>query len=535
MWAPTERFTPSNSSGFPRGLRGPRGRFSGVFGVDKLKASAPDRTVPRYALPALFAAAAIAWAVPARADSSVLTYHGEAARSGHFVVADLTWERARSIHLDTAFHTELAGRLYAQPLYWKPPGSRDGSLIAVTERNIVYALDAHTGQILWQRQLGTSVPVSSVPCGNVLPPFGITGTPVIDPASGTLFVDAAVSQSSGLRHLVFALALKDGTILPNWPVDIAGELAGKDPPFVASLQNQRGALLVAGGTLYIPYGSFFDCRPYHGTVVGIPLSDPHRVMRWATRAMGGGVWAPGGIASDGTALFLATGNTFDATDWADGEAVIRLSFDLQGPPEQGDFFTPADWRNLDAQDSDLGGIAPLLIDVPDGNDRRPLVLALGKNGKAYLLDRTKLGGVGGELATAQVSANGVFAAAAVYPDGDSIDVAFPGTGTSCPKGDSGLVVLAIRGGKPPTLSTAWCAPVAGWGAPIVTTTDGRSDPIVWDLGAEGDNRLHAFRGDTGEVLFSGPSLNGLRHFQTLIATHDRLYVGADGTIYAFAF
>ena len=232
---------------------------------------------------------------------------------------------------------------------------------------------------------------------------------------------------------------------------------------------------------------------------------------------------------------MTTGNTFDATDWADGEAVIRLSFDLRGPPDQGDFFTPTDWRDLDAQDSDLGGIAPLLIDVPDGNGERPLVLALGKDGKAYLLDRAKLGGVGGELAVAQVSARGIFAAAAVYPAGDSVNVAFPGTGTSCSKGDSGLVVLAVRGGEPPTLATAWCASVEGWGAPIATTTDGRSNSIVWALGAEGDNRLHGFRGDTGEVLFTGPSLNGLRHFQTLIATQDHLYVGADGTIYAFAF
>ncbi|MGB6490562.1 MAG: hypothetical protein WBF10_03825 [Methylovirgula sp.] len=484
---------------------------------------------------ALLTAVTIAWGLPVRAGPSVLTYHGEAQRSGHFVVAGLTWDRARSLHLDPAFHAELSGRLYAQPLYWQPADLRAALLIAVTQNNIVYALDAHTGHILWQRQLGTPVPRSSLPCGNVLPPFGITGTPVIDLDSETLFVDAAVTQPSGLRHLIFALALKDGTILPNWPVDVAGELAGKDPPFVASLENQRGALLVAGGTLYVPYGSFFDCRPYHGTVVGIPLSDPHKVMRWATRAMGGGVWAPGGIASDGTSLFLTTGNTFDATDWADGEAVIRLSFDLRGPPDQGDFFTPTDWRDLDAQDSDLGGIAPLLIDVPDGNGQRPLVLALGKDGKAYLLDRAKLGGVGGELAVAQVSARGIFAAAAVYPAGDSVNVAFPGTGTSCSKGDSGLVVLAVRGGEPPTLATAWCASVEGWGAPIATTTDGRSNPIVWALGAEGDNRLHGFRGDTGEVLFTGPSLNGLRHFQTLIATQDHLYVGADGTIYAFAF
>jgi hypothetical protein len=72
---------------------------------------------------------------------------------------------------------------------------------------------------------------------------------------------------------------------------------------------------------------------------------------------------------------------------------------------------------------------------------------------------------------------------------------------------------------------------------VVTTTDGHSNAIVWVLGAEGDNQLHGFRGDTGETLFTEPhqAMAGLRHFQTLIATEDRLYVVADGSIYAFRF
>jgi hypothetical protein len=74
------------------------------------------------------------------------------------------------------------------------------------------------------------------------------------------------------------------------------------------------------------------------------------------------------------------------------------------------------------------------------------------------------------------------------------------------------------------------------GSPIVTTTDGRSDPIVLVVGAEGDNRLHAFRADDGEPLATPPeTMRGLHHFQTLIAAEDRLYVAADGAIYAFAF
>jgi hypothetical protein len=85
---------------------------------------------------------------------------------------------------------------------------------------------------------------------------------------------------------------------------------------------------------------------------------------------------------------------------------------------------------------------------------------------------------------------------------------------------------------------AWCGKVSGAGSPIVTTSDGTSDQVVWMVGAEGDNRLHGFKGDTGEPLLpggAGPAMVGLRHFQTLIATQDRLYVGADGRIYAFVF
>jgi len=96
-------------------------------------------------------------------------------------------------------------------------------------------------------------------------------------------------------------------------------------------------------------------------------------------------------------------------------------------------------------------------------------------------------------------------------------------------------VLQIRAGPPPSLATAWCGAFRGEGAPIVTTTDGRSNPTVWILGAEGDAKLHGYRGDTGEPLFTSEAMTGLRHFQTLLAAAGRLYVGADGRLYAFSF
>jgi hypothetical protein len=91
----------------------------------------------------------------------------------------------------------------------------------------------------------------------------------------------------------------------------------------------------------------------------------------------------------------------------------------------------------------------------------------------------------------------------------------------------------------PTLRVAWCANENGRGSPIITTTDGKANPIVWAVGAEGDNRLHGFRGDTGAVVFSGggqdEAMSQVRRFQTLIAAGDHLYVAADHGVYAFAF
>jgi hypothetical protein len=289
----------------------------------------------------------------------------------------------------------------------------------------------------------------------------------------------------------------------------------------------------------VPFGGHFgDCGEYRGWVVGISVQNPKSVTAWATRAAGGGIWAPGGIGSDGTSLYVATGNTMRAANWSDGEDVIRLAPDLHRSDRKDDFFAPSDWRDLDDSDADLGGTNPLLMDVPTGTGTRALVLALGKDRRAYLLDGRSLGGIGGSLAAEPVATGPIRTAPAAYPAPDGVFVAFEGEGANCPGRRGELTVLKIRADPSPTIATAWCGSVRGRGSPIVTTNDGRSNPIVWMVGAEGDNRLHGFRGDTGEPLFggggAGEAMIGLRHFQTLIAAAGRLYVAADGRVYAWA-
>jgi outer membrane protein assembly factor BamB len=477
-------------------------------------------------------AAAAACAQAAAPTVEVLTYHADEERRGNFVEPDLTWRAAQRLRPDGAFRPRVSGHIYAQPLYWRAADGRALLLIA-TESDTVYALDASSGATVWMRRLGTPVPLNDLPCGDI-DPLGITGTPVIDRRRGAAYVAAMVrdARSGKPAQQLFALSLKDGAVLPGWPLDVGAALARSSSDFPPPQQNERGALLILGDELYVPYGGHFgDCGGYHGWVVGVKLDDPPSLQSWHTRARAGGIWAPAGISSDGRALFAATGNTRDTWDWGGGEAVIRLPPALTFTASAADFFAPRDWRQLDEEDGDLGGVAPVLFDIGTSH----YALALGKDGNAYLLDRDRPGGFGGSLAQAAVSDSVLRTASAEFPVPGGVRVAFQGRARDCPTGERAgdLTVIGIQPGTPPRITTAWCGAVSGRGAPIVTTTDGIHDPIVWMLGAEGDNRLYGYRGDNGQELFVSAPLPGLRHFQTLIATPGRLYLAADNNVLAF--
>jgi outer membrane protein assembly factor BamB len=473
----------------------------------------------------------------ADADSSILTYHGSLDRAGNYVMPGLTYERARGLHLDASFSATFPGQVYAQPLLWRQPGTGAGVLIVATEEDEVYAFDEKTGAQVWKRTLGEPVLRSAAfHCGNIWP-LGVTGTPVIDPARATLYLDAAIMRDNQPRHEIYALSLVDGSIEPGWPVDVATALSGRFDP---TTQNQRGALALFGGKVFVSFGGLAgDCGVYHGLVLGLSQSNPAKVASFSTGGRGGGIWAQGGVTGDGKSLFAATGNTIFVKEWGDGEAVLRFGADLARPVAQRDFFSPSDWRDLDARDLDLGGTAPIPIDVPSAKGVRKLIFAIGKDGDAYLLDRDNLGGFGGQLAREHVSGLKTSASPAVWTAVDGVLVALEWEGANCPpeKPGKGLLVLKIRADPAPAITTAWCGSVANvHGSPIVTTTDGRSNAVVFAIGVQGDSRLYAFRGDTGELLASPRDrVPGMKDFETLIAADGRLFVAAEGRLYAFAF
>jgi outer membrane protein assembly factor BamB len=467
-------------------------------------------------------------ALPGSAGPDVLQHHRSAGRDGLYVLPTLTRAAAARVRAD--FTASLPGSsFYAQPLYVAGVNGGPSLLVVASEQDVVSALDAATGKVVWQRQLGTPVPLSQLPCGNI-DPLGVTGTPVIDSVARTIYVAAMTTPDGGAtkRHQVFALSLDDGSVRGGWPVDVGATARSGATAFDAAVQNQRGALALVSGVLYVPYGGHFgDCGKYHGWLIGFPVSNPGRPTAWATPAIGGGAWAPSGVASDGTSLFIATGNTFGADTWSGGEAVLRFS----PGPVLADWFAPPNWKALDAGDVDIGGTGPVLVDVP-GATPSALVVALGKDGKMYLLDRAHLGNIGGQVAVAAVASDEIINAAAAYTTSKGAYVVFKGTGASCPAGRGGdLTAVRISAASPPTLVTAWCASQNGLGSPMVTTTDGHGQAVVWSLGAEGDGRLHAFDGDTGAEIAS-VAVGAVRRYQTPIAAGGRLYVLTDGAVRA---
>jgi len=479
---------------------------------------------------------AIAAHAAAPIDQTVPGYHGEATRSGNYVMPGLTWQTAPSMHRDTGFDGRVDGHVYAQPLYWRPPGSVRGLIIVATESDEVAGLAADTGRTVWRTTLGAPVSRADMPCGDINP-VGITGTPVIDPASGSVFLDAMVLRAGTPQHLVFELRLSDGAVLPGWPVDVQQVLRQRGIAFTPRAQNQRAAVALLDGRVFIAFsGNYGDCGDYHGIVLGVATTPPQPVAAWSTRALKGGIWAPGGISSDDGNLFFSTGNTDGAEEWGDGESAFRTGPDLRHSTSPRDFFAPSDWKQLDDDDLDLGGTNPLPIDLATASGTARLLVVLGKDGNAYLLNRDDLGGIGGQIAMRRAAGTQIITSPVFYPGQGRVLIAYQARRAACPNGSEqgGLAALAVTAAGRDGLASAWCAPLDGRGAPAVTTTDGAADPIVWVAGAEGDDRLHAFRGDTGAQLWTSPDvLTGLRHFVTILAAEDRLYIAGDGRVYAF--
>ena len=464
--------------------------------------------------------------LPAGAQVNVTQKNNNLSRDGLYIDAAFTPGNAANLTRDLNFNGTISGNVHAQPLYIEG-GPNGPMVIVVTASNNVYALNATAGTVIWSRtDIGPAV-TSGLPCGNENP-VGIIGTPVVDLGSRSLFFDALI-QGSPIKHFVFSLNVDTGATHAGWPVDL--NAAGIN--FVSLAQEERGAMALVNGIVYVPFSGYFgDCSTYHGTVVGVHIDNPSMVGGWATTAQGGGIWGHSGVASDGTNMFVITGNTFTSpTDpWSGGEAIVRLQAGPVFSGQSTDFWAPANWQSLDQFDTDLGGCSAILIDVPGANPSQ-LVLALGKDGNAYLVNRNNLGGVAGPVSSAGVDGTLRGQSSATYTTTQGTYFVFRADG------GSQIKAYKITATSPPSIVPAWTANQSGQGSPWVTTTDSTNNAIVWVVGAQGDHRLHGYNGDTGAVIYAGGGANELmtgdRKWNSGMVARGSIYVANDNKVYKF--
>jgi hypothetical protein len=461
---------------------------------------------------------------PASAQVNVTQKNNNLSRDGLYVDAAFTPGNAANLTRDLNFNGAITGNVHAQPLYIED-GPNGAMVVVVTASNNVYALHADTGTVIWSRtDIGPAV-TSGLPCGNINP-VGIIGTPVVDLASRSLFFDALI-DGTPKKHFVFSLNVDTGATNPNWPVDLNATANYNGTQFTSLVQEERGALALVNGIVYLPFSGYFgDCGTYHGWVVGVDINNPSNVMAWATDAIGGGIWGHSGVASDGTNMFVITGNTFTSPGdpWSGGEAIVRF----QAGPVFSDFWAPNNWQNLDNGDTDLGGCSAILIDAP-GATPSTLVLALGKDGNAYLLNRNNLGGVGAPVTQLSVDGTLLGQSSATYTTGMGTYFVF--------RASSQIKAYKITATNPPAIVSAWNASQSGQGSPWVTTTDGTNNAIVWVVGAQGDHRLHGYNGDTGAVVYAGGGadelMTGDRKWNSGMVARGSIYVANDNKVYKF--
>lgn len=371
----------------------------------------------------------------------------------------------------------LDGAVYGQPLVV-------GDLvIAATEQDTVYGLSLASGEVRWRRSLGTPVRRADLPCGNI-DPLGITGTPAYDAGTGSVFV---ATETTDAHHDLVALDAATGAVRFTRSLDVTD----RD----RHAEQERGALAVAGGRVYVPFGGLAgDCGNYVGYVTATRVDGAGPTTHYEVpTSREGGIWAPSGVAVDPAGdVWVAVGNGASFNEPYDGsDSVLRLAADLS---RRLDFFAPRNWGSENAADQDLGSTGPSLLD-------RQRVLIGGKTGDVYLLDATRLGGIGGQVAS--IGDCHSFG-------GMAWDAAAQAAFLPCTEG----LLRADVSGR--TLRAGWRArgvagsPVLGGGA-------------VWALDARAGD-LYAFDEATGRQL-AVHSVGSVSRFASPVLTGRRVLVG----------
>ena len=398
-------------------------------------------------------------------------YHGDpagtgtAASAGRVDTASRAWTSAA-----------LDGEIYGEPLV------SAGRVYVATENNTVYALSAATGKVAWSRHLATPVPSGSLPCGDIAPTVGITGTPVIDPARSEIFVVADEVVQGRPAHVLTGLSTSAGRVEMTRDVDPPGA-------DTAALLQRTGLTLAGGRVVFGFGGNDGDCAAYRGRVVSVPEAGGPPAMFTVDAKTGqsqGAVWmggaAPAVDARGDVWVSVGNGSVYQASRGYDNSDSV---LDLSPSMRLLQYFAPADWASDNSRDFDMSAEPVLLADGQ--------VLLAGKSPTAYLLNGAHLGGIGGQLASLPSACDSDI-------DGGAAAV---GRTVYLPC-VSGIVAVAAAT-SPPGLRLLWRSGTGG-GPPIV------AGGLVWTISQAGT--LFGLDPQTGQARQQAAIGTLANHFPT---------------------
>lgn len=498
--------------------------------------------------------------------AGTFTHHNDNLRTGQ----NLAETVLKPVNVNTAsfgklFSDPVDGLTLASPLYVanvSVPGKGFRNVVYVaTEHNSVYAFDADGLQAtpLWQVSFNgpgvTPVPCADViECGDIPNEIGITGTPVIDPATGTLYVVAKTKEgASTYVQRLHALDITTGSEKFGGPVVIKARVAGigngaqgDSLDFLPLLENQRPALLLQNGIVYMAFGSHGDVQPYHGWVLGYDATTLQRTMAFCVTPNheGAGVWqGGGGLAADAVGnIYFATGDgTFTAdvggVDYGDSYVKINPAGAVL------DYFTPHDQLVLDQDNRDLcaGGVL-LLPDQPGAHPH--LLIGAGKNATVYLVDRDQMGHFhAGDDSHAVQTLPDIFPYGMTEPGNFINPVYFNGTVYFSPVEDV-IQAFPLQNGLLPLAPTSRSAASYGYpGGALAISANGSADGILWTVqrnGLTNPGILTAYDpADLGNVLYRSDqagardALDAAAKFNVPLVANGKVFVMTAGSLNAF--
>jgi outer membrane protein assembly factor BamB len=458
-------------------------------------------TRPRFGttVTALLALASVTWALGGQqaaavtraqrpaSSSSWTTYDGEGG-TGSMVAVNTSTRAWTSPALD--------GEIYGQPLV------SSGHVYVATENDTVYELSAATGAVIWSTRVGSPVPSADLPCGDITPTVGITGTPVIDQSRAEIFVVADELVNGRPAHMFAGLSTASGKMEVTEDVDPAGA----DP---AALLQRTGLALDDGRVVFGMGGNDGDCASYRGRVIAVPEQGGTPEMFTVDAAAGesqGAIWMGGAapVVDSSGDIWVSTGNgsvysyshAYDNSD-----SILELSPSLKLVQ----FFAPATWAANNSSDLDMS-VAPALLS--DGQ-----VILTGKSRIVYLLNRADLGSIGGQQAA-------LGSACSQDIDGG---VAVQGTTVYLPCTSGIVAVRAVK--SPAALHLLWSSGTGG-GPPIVAAG------LVWTIGQNG--MLYGLDPATGAVRQQASIGVPANHFPTPSAADGLLLAPSADQVVAFA-